>query len=321
MTTDQLIIGTDEAGYGPNLGPLVITATAWRIPADVPVSELWERLAAVICRERRTDDPRLHVADSKQVYAPATGLHALERSVLSFLGLLHNTLPQTVREFGRLTSSAEFCADYDADPCRLNEPTPVPLAITADEADALCRGLRRHFHEAGITLLDVRSQILLPPEFNQRCTRTGSKGRVLSQATLDLVGRMLTAFPERGSAAVFCDKHGGRNRYDELIADILDGAFVFRVQESRACSHYRVADMEFRFRTRAEELLPVALASLFAKYTREILMAEFNAFWTQRLPTVRPTRGYPVDAARFREQIATTAKSLGISESRYWRQR
>ena len=26
----QLMIGTDEAGYGPNLGPLVVTATAWR---------------------------------------------------------------------------------------------------------------------------------------------------------------------------------------------------------------------------------------------------------------------------------------------------
>ena len=26
-----LVIGTDEAGYGPNLGPLVVAATAWRV--------------------------------------------------------------------------------------------------------------------------------------------------------------------------------------------------------------------------------------------------------------------------------------------------
>ena len=25
-----LLIGTDEAGYGPNLGPLVVAATIWR---------------------------------------------------------------------------------------------------------------------------------------------------------------------------------------------------------------------------------------------------------------------------------------------------
>ena len=31
-----LVVGTDEAGYGPNLGPLVVAASAWRLaaPAD-----------------------------------------------------------------------------------------------------------------------------------------------------------------------------------------------------------------------------------------------------------------------------------------------
>ena len=33
-----LVVGTDEAGYGPNLGPLVVGATAWEAaaaPGDV----------------------------------------------------------------------------------------------------------------------------------------------------------------------------------------------------------------------------------------------------------------------------------------------
>ena len=34
-----LLIGTDEAGYGPNLGPLVVAATAWRIDARVEAAE------------------------------------------------------------------------------------------------------------------------------------------------------------------------------------------------------------------------------------------------------------------------------------------
>ena len=32
-----LLIGTDEAGYGPNLGPLVVAATAWRV--DTPAED------------------------------------------------------------------------------------------------------------------------------------------------------------------------------------------------------------------------------------------------------------------------------------------
>ena len=28
-----LVIGTDEAGYGPNLGPLVVAATVWDVAA------------------------------------------------------------------------------------------------------------------------------------------------------------------------------------------------------------------------------------------------------------------------------------------------
>ena len=42
-------IGTDEAGYGPNLGPLVISATLWHV-ADQDVAEVdwYERLQGVI---------------------------------------------------------------------------------------------------------------------------------------------------------------------------------------------------------------------------------------------------------------------------------
>ena len=46
------LIGTDEAGYAPNLGPLVITCTVWRIaqqPADL---DLYRLLRAVVCPSR-----------------------------------------------------------------------------------------------------------------------------------------------------------------------------------------------------------------------------------------------------------------------------
>jgi ribonuclease HII len=82
-----------------------------------------------------------------------------------------------------------------------------------------------------------------------------------------------------------------------------------------------MGNIQFCFRTKAEELLPVALASMVSKYLREVLMIRFNEFWRQHVPGLKPTKGYPLDAKRFREQIADQAAALGITENRFWRMR
>jgi ribonuclease HII len=120
---------------------------------------------------------------------------------------------------------------------------------------------------------------------------------------------------------VVCDKHGGRNRYDGLIADHFDDQFVFRLEESRDRSRYRMGDMEFCFRTRAEELMPVALASMVAKYLRETFMTQFNRWWAEQVPGLKPTQGYPVDAKRFREDIAARIQELNLDDAAFWRSR
>ncbi|MBU4400433.1 MAG: hypothetical protein KKE86_13995, partial [Planctomycetes bacterium] len=54
------LVGTDEAGYGPNLGPLVISATAWEVPDGVGNEDLHERLAGVISpKPEKGDSPHL----------------------------------------------------------------------------------------------------------------------------------------------------------------------------------------------------------------------------------------------------------------------
>ena len=44
--TGRILIGTDEAGYGPNLGPLTVAATAWHLPDGVEPLDLWKALAS-----------------------------------------------------------------------------------------------------------------------------------------------------------------------------------------------------------------------------------------------------------------------------------
>ena len=66
-----LVIGTDEAGYGPNLGPLTVAASAWEVAAGLDAAE--HTLAAAV-----TDAvPDQLWGDSKTIYRSGAGLDAL----------------------------------------------------------------------------------------------------------------------------------------------------------------------------------------------------------------------------------------------------
>ena len=82
------LIGTDEAGYAPNLGPLVISATVWEVAADWLDDRLYKPLKKVVCNcAAKAHAARVAWADSKALYSPSLGLGVLERGVLAALAL------------------------------------------------------------------------------------------------------------------------------------------------------------------------------------------------------------------------------------------
>ena len=58
-----------------------------------------------------------------------------------------------------------------------------------------------------------------------------------------------------------------------------------------------------------------------SKYLREVLMLEFNRFWLEHVPDLRPTAGYPGDSARFFEAIRPVIAKLGLREETLWRRK
>src|SRR6187549_2001917 len=78
------ILGVDEAGYGPNLGPLTMTAVACHAPDDLADANLWRVLSAAVRKSRGSDD-RLVVDDSKAVYDSNGTVAPLELGVLATL--------------------------------------------------------------------------------------------------------------------------------------------------------------------------------------------------------------------------------------------
>jgi hypothetical protein len=196
----------------------------------------------------------------------------------------------------------------------------LPHEQHEDCAAELADDWRRCCERKGVRLRAIRSDIVLTERFNRLTREIDSKGVALSRLSMQLL-RSVWEPGEGEPAWIIADKHGGRNRYDDLLAEVLDGEMIFRVEEGAERSVYRVGSSVIHFQTRAEEHLPVALASMVSKYVRELAMVLFNRFWSQHVPDLKPTKGYPTDAWRFREQIATAQQALCIPDDVLWRER
>ena len=131
-------------------------------------------------------------------------------------------------------------------------------------------------------LAGLYCRAIFPEEFNALVARYDSKGSVLSHATLDLVARAMHAWVE-GPITVLCDKHGGRNHYLPLLMAQFPNALIMIRKEGTASSRYVFGPpgrrVEISFQARAEAHLPAALASMAAKYLRELAMRTFNEYW------------------------------------------
>mgnify|MGYP002624099614 CR=1 FL=1 len=313
-----LVIGMDEAGYGPRLGPLVVTATVWEVPGDPRKVDLWRLLESVVTPKPARDEHRLHLADSKQVYNAGKGLAALERTVLAALELCESR-PQSFRELCGVLAPDAVC-ELNAEPWFDDADLPLPHGSSsqptgntaADWKDCCCRH--------GIQLRAIRSDVVLTERFNRLTRDCGTKGAALSTTTFRLL-RSVWDPDDPQPVLVVGDKHGGRNRYDQLLDDVLDGQMIFRRQESTPLSVYQVKSTELRFQAKGESQLPVALASMVCKYIRELAMTLFNRFWNSHLPELKPTEGYTTDANRYRSEIAGAQANLGISNDLLWRMR
>ncbi len=320
----RYLIGLDEAGYGPKLGPLVIGATLWSVPPRMPVDTLWDRLEQVLTNQPKRDDPRLHVGDSKDVYSSSRGLAALERSVMSLFGTLDETQRDAVGPLGfsRLLSSllgGQLPDAFERQPWYQCEDFGLPLAADESDISLASSTVLRGFSQSQIRLEAVRVRLVCPEVFNDLTVKYGNKSEVLTRETLTLLQNIWPA--EDAKVEVMADKHGGRNRYLPYLTDAFPDHFFMTEAESQKLSRYRCQNISLSFSVNSERFLPVAVASMMAKYVRELCMEQFNRYWAEHCPTVKATRGYPVDASRFRGEIDETWQAMNLPEAILWRNR
>ena len=262
------------------------------------------------------------MADSKKLYTSAGGLQHLERGLWAAPGVLGHR-PQSWRDVWHAVAP-EALDPMQAIPWYAGYDAPAPVDCDTAELEPLAEPLQAGLAAAGVRLAAVRSRAIFADEFNNLVEQYGSKGEALSQQTLALAAQMIQSLPP-GPVSMICDKHGGRNRYAALLADHFREWLVEIRGEGRQRSDYQFGPPDRRvkvcFRMKAESCLPAALASMASKYLRELAMQAFNDFWRRRVPGLRPTAGYPLDAKRFRSDIAETQRELCIDDHILWRVR
>ena len=269
-----LLAGIDEAGYGPLLGPLVISATAFRVPDQELNTSLWETLREV-CVDRATRGARLVIADSKAVYRPGHGLGALERGVLVSLAAA-DARPASWRGVCSSCLRRRWGVELDGYPWYCGADQPLPSTPETGDIGTRANALRRACAGHHVTVLPPRSAVLLVGQYNHLAGVTRNKAMVLLTAVQRLLAHLFGCSDER-RVRVYVDRLGGRLHYREALMTAFPGFDCEVVEESEERSAYRLRERgrvcELAFvRSGDRSHFPVALASMVSKYVRELCM-------------------------------------------------
>jgi ribonuclease HII len=318
LAIDTLHVGVDEAGYGPNLGPLVIAANSFVGSAELESADWWKLLRDAVGRAN-TRRP-LILDDSKRVLARRDGRARLAQTVACLLKLVdidRTPLVDIVQSIApsdvdALTREHWYVDDRPPAGKTLEDLSPLFHATLA--------GARLRFRQASACLL-------FPETFNERVDALGNKATLEAETVARLLRQELADLDHAVRRIdVTVDRLGGRRYYAPLVEELVDGALVMTVQEDADRSIYRTTlagrDLQVQFRVKGDQhSMPVAAASLVAKYLRERCMEAFNQHWMAQVDGLAPTAGYPSDAPRFRDAVASLLADRGITMDAFWRRR
>ncbi len=318
------IVGIDEAGYGPSLGPLLIGASVWDLADEHADADLWSLLGAAVTRDAARRDWRLRIGDSKEVFDRKHGLAPLERVVLTLaqaadlncdgLGAFLAALGATVAP----TPTTPWYADL---------AQPLPLDASFGSTAGVRARLLAAMNAAEARLATLRACVLTEDALNARLAHTHNKAAVLVERILRLIDWVDTHTPASFRRIHFrVDRLGGRSHYTPLLLSSFPDRALRVEAESETTSRYRLSrgdrQWTIEFSVDADRRhLPVALASMLAKYLRESLMDRFNAYWRRWVPALRPTAGYYTDAQRFLKDIRPALPQSGLKPDAFVRAR
>lgn len=332
--TVLLYAGIDEAGYGPLLGPLCVGCSAFEIEVqgdaapDGPPPCLWKHLRTAVCRVGNDRRGRIAVEDSKKLKgakdAAAHPLRHLERGVTAFAAAA------TDAARADFPSDAALLAALGAPVTPADGPwhgsaLPLPVGNDAAALRIASAMLRTALAKSGTRVAALRVEAIGPSSLNAQAARIGNKATINFMAAMRHVDRVRAQAARAGMHAwIALDRQGGRTAYLDTLRTSFPDARLAVLEESDATARYLLAwnasralpahEATVSFELGGEERnLPIALASMAAKFVRELHMRRLNAFFAGHVPDLAPTAGYVQDGRRFLEAVGDAPERLGIS--------
>lgn len=311
----MLLVGVDEAGYGPVLGPLCHGLCVLRVPDSATPGwhgDLWRRLAPSVSR-MPAPPGAIPVDDSKRVHAGSHKLERLGLAVSAFLDAACGT---------PWDGALETILDAEDAEALAREPWGRALSPSFDFPDGTTHAatLRACLAAGSVEVVHYRARALPAGAFNRDVERWGNKAEVNGRRAGELL-RAAAGFARLGEAVhAVVDRLGGRKFYAPSLAESFNGALPRITEESKARSAYELEwdarRVAVEFREKADGAsLPVALASMAAKLARELSMARFNAWFRTHAPDLAPTAGYYTDAQRFLRETAALRAGLQLADA------
>jgi len=302
-----ILVGIDEAGFGPILGPLVVSSSTFSLPHDLLKADLWQVLRKSLSNTRKRLAGRLLVADSKKAYSKSIGIKHLERTVLSTLKCLGKE-PATLTELAELL--CPDCLERWSDYPWYEDVASHRLSADGADREIASAVLTDDLNSNGMELLAMESCCLDVAYYNKMVAAVKNKANVLFTATSRLIK---TAYDDFGGddLHIMVDRQGGRVHYRRNLQRMFGDMELKILRESPTTSSYELRAngkaMRLHFVVGADgRFLPVSLASMTSKYLRELLIGNINRYFNGFGADLKPTAGYWKDGQRFIQDIKTS---------------
>jgi len=307
---NMLVMGVDENGLGPRLGPLVATSVALQAPRYPRATLCARGLALGLTDSKETGGfGRMGFTESVALALVKRGGAGLPGSADRLLDRVFPDSRQRLRACCPDAPTAGQCWAVD-----------LPLPAFGGDVSYGEGLLDRLVGRSSLRIVDVQSRVACTGVLNAKLAAGQNKLAVDLELFEDLIASVQT---RHGSPLLaVCGMIGGIRDYASRLARF-EPHRVASLPARRGQRRYIIDGVgEVRFEVDADARhLPVALASIVGKYVREICMRRIGEFYRQGDPDLKLASGYhdPV-TTRFIDATESSRRRLGIAPDCFRRQ-